>query len=76
MVKISLNLPVVLGGVSYKKGVQEVPKTAVTNNWFFDALVDAQHAVVLQTAEKVKAKLAPIAAKVGLSEGQGSEVQK
>jgi hypothetical protein len=57
-IKISLNIPTILGGTSLKKGVHEVLKKDVTDNWFFDALVAGEQAIVLGAIDKVKEKIA------------------
>ena len=71
MIKISLDIPVILDGITYKKGTHEVPKKSVTNNKFFDLLVSAEKAVVLQTVEKIKSKIDSFGEKLA-----GSEVGK
>lgn len=56
-IKISLTIPTILGGTPLKKGVHEVFKKDITDNWFFDALVAGEKAVVLGVIEKVKEKI-------------------
>lgn len=56
-VKISLNRPVILDGVPLAKGTHEVAKSSIIENWFFDALIAAEHAVVLSVIEKIKEKV-------------------
>lgn len=67
MIKISLQIPALLDGVLYEKGAHEVPKKAV-NNWFFEALVVAEKAVILHSLDKVKTKLEKNGVKMEVSE--------
>ncbi len=67
MIKISLQIPALLDGVHYAKGTHEVPKKAV-NNWFFEALVVAEKAIILHSLDKVKTKLEKNGVKMEVAE--------
>jgi hypothetical protein len=56
--RVELKIPVILGGVFYNKGPQEVPKKHLIDSWFFDALVKEEKAIVIQNIEKIKDKTA------------------